>query len=287
MARVTSAWTDRHGCVAAALVAAALAGGLATRATGPYAAVGLFATAVTVLAALALDALGGLVAGLAGAALVIAARQLGGDWDRPDFPLAVALTGALLAAGWSSGLAGRRLRQRQDEPLVTSVAAPAYGSLGLLPADLARGRLEEEIARARRHRRPLTVVLVRLQVTDERLSDNARRALERTVARLVESLVPETAVPFALAPDQVGAILPEVDEAAAWEVLGPIVDAATRASFSDREEGERRSVVDCTELQVGLAPLTADLEDADRLLTAVRRSAGFEQPAPVLGASAS
>ncbi len=74
MVRVTSAWTDRHGCVAAALVAAALAGGLATRATGPYAAVGLFATAVTVLAALALDALGGLVAGLVGAALVIAAR---------------------------------------------------------------------------------------------------------------------------------------------------------------------------------------------------------------------
>ncbi len=199
---MTSGWTDAQRAAAPALVVAAVTGGLAARASSPYDVVGIAVAALTVLVALWVDAFGGIAAGLAGAAAVIAARLLGDQWTAGDFPLALALTAALLVLGWLTGILGARLRGHTDEEIPASVAAPAYGSLGLLPEDLARARLDEEIVRARRHRRPLTVVLLHTTITDVSLSAPARRAAQRTVARLVETLVPETAVPFALAEER-------------------------------------------------------------------------------------
>jgi hypothetical protein len=118
----------------------------------------------------------------------------------------------------------------------------------------------------------LTVVLLSAEAIDPTLSDVGRGALHRTVARLVEALVPDSAVPFALAPDEVGAILPETDEHDAWELLGPLVDAAGRASFTIREQDERRALADCGELHAGLVSLSDDVLDADGLLAAVRRT---------------
>lgn len=277
---MTWAWTEAQRAVAVLAAGTAATGGLAAAASSPYDVVGVLSAALTVAAALTLGALGGLAAGLGGAALVIAARRTGGAWTPDDLPLALALTGAFLVLGWLGGAAGKRLRRVGSEtPPAAAGAAPAYGSLGLLPADLAQARLDEEIARARRHRRPLTLVLLRIRITEDGLSEGARRAALRTGARLVESLLPDTAVPFALAPDEVGAILPEADEAAAWELLGPVVDAASRASFSVRESDERRSLVDCAELQAGLLPLTRQNDDAGAALAALRRSVSGAEPA--------
>lgn len=279
MARLTSAWTDRHLTVLCGLLAAAVSGGLAVLARSPYDLLGLALVGLTIVVALRLDAFGGIVTGFCAAAALIAARRLGGRWDEDDFLLALALTGALVALGWLVGAVATSLGERAAGP-GPAAAAPVFGSLGLLPADLALARLDEEVTRAQRHRRPLTVVLLHTDITDESLSLSARTAVWRTVGRLVESLVPETAVPFALAPDQVGAVLPEVDEAAAWELLGPLIDAAGRASFTVRELDQRRSLVDCAEVHAGLVGLSPSHPDADQLLAAVRQVAVADrQPA--------
>ena len=268
MARVTTDWTEQHISVAGAMLSTAITGGLAALGEGPYAVWGIAALLLTVLGAMATDAFGGIVAGFVGAAVVITARQLGGAWTPADFGQALALSFCLVVVGWATGIASVRMRPAVDVRAVAD-AEPAFGSLGLLPAPLALARLDEEVTRARRHGRPLTVVLLLTEATDPELTWAARSALHRTVARLVESLVPDTAVPFALAPDEVGAILPETDEQAAWDLLGPVVDAAGRASFTVREQDDRRSLADCAELHAGLVQLSDDTPDADRLLAAL------------------
>jgi len=269
VARLTTDWTDQHISVTGALLAAGTTGGLAALGEGTYALWGLGALALTLLGAMATDAFGGIVSGFVGAAAVIAARRLGGDWTTADFALAASLSSCLVVVGWATGVASVRMRPTLAVRALAD-AEPAFGSLGLLPAPLALARLDEEITRARRHGRPLTVVLVSAEATDPDVSGAGRSALHRTVARLVESLVPDTAVPFALSPEEVGAILPETDEHAAWELLGPVVDAAARASFTVRDQDERRSLVDCAELHAGLVSLSDELPDADRLLAALQ-----------------
>ncbi len=269
MARVTTDWTEQHISVVGAMLTAAITGGLAALGEGPYAVWGIAALLLTIVGAMATDAFGGIVAGFVGAAVVIMARQVGGAWTPADFALALSLSWCLVVVGWATGIASVRMRPAIDVRAVAD-AEPAFGALGLLPAPLALARLDEEVTRARRHGRPLTVVLISVEATDPTLSGAARSALHRTVARLVESLVPDSAVPFALAPDEVGAILPGTDGQAAWGLLGPVVDAAGRASFTVREQDERRSLVDCAELHAGLVSLSEDSPDADRLLAVLQ-----------------
>ena len=271
MARLTTDWTDQHVAVAGAAVTASITGAVAGLGEDPYVLWGIVALTLTILGALSTDTFGGLVSGFVGAAVVVAARQVAGDWTREIFGLALALSVCLVVVGWMTGFASTRLRAVRGAPASgASDTEPAFGSLGLLPPPLALVRLDEEVSRAQRHGRPLTVVLLRTEVTDPALSAAARSGLYRTVARLVESLVPETAVPFALAPDQVGAILPETDVTAAWELLGPVVDTADHASFAVRDQEERRSVSDCAELLAGMVPLSEEHPDADSIVAGLQ-----------------
>jgi GGDEF domain-containing protein len=282
--RLTLGWTDRHVAVAVAVVAAGITGVLTRDERAPFHLVVGIALVVTVWLALSLNVFGGMAAGVAAAAGVIAVKQWSGAWDEDVFLGSVESTLGLVVVGGLVGMAGSRLRGRGvvDGP----GPAPAYGSLGLLTAEVALSRLDEEIARARHHARPLTVVLIRTDTTDQTLSQGARLRAHRTVARLLESLLRETDVPFALTTDEVGAILPETNAETAWQLVGPLMDAATRASFTVREEDQRRSLADCAELHAGLVSLSEDCADADELMAAARQSVREDKASP-LGPEAS
>jgi GGDEF domain-containing protein len=267
---MTSGWTDRHVVVALAVLAAALTGVLTRGEPAPFHLVVGAALAVTTIVALPLTPFGGMTTGLVGAAAVIAAKQWWGNWDQQAFLVSLETTVGLIVVGGLVGLAGSGLRERGRRN--RHGVEPAYGSLGLLTADLALSRLDEEIARAQRHSRPLTVVLARTDITDPALGAGARARAHRTVARLVESLLRDTDIPFALDADEVGAILPETDIEGAWQLVGPLVDAATRASFTIRENEERRSLADCAELHAGMVTLSDEVANADDLLAAARRA---------------
>jgi GGDEF domain-containing protein len=267
---MTSGWTERHAIVALAVVAAAVTGVLTRGEPKPFHLVVGAALIVTTIVALLLTPFGGMVTGLAAAAAVIAIKQWWGDWDQQAFLVSLQTTVGLVVVGGLVGMVGSALRGRGRQN--RHGVKPAYGSLGLLTAETALSRLDEEIARARRHSRPLAVVLVRTDITDPTLGAAVRVRAHRTVARLVESLLRDTDIPFALDTDEVGAILPETDVNSAWQLVGPLVDAATRASFTVREDDERRSLADCAELHAGVVSLSEEVASADDLLVAARRA---------------
>jgi hypothetical protein len=114
MARLTTVWTEQHVSVIGAILCAAVTGGLAALAQGPYAVWGVAALLLTIVGAMATDAFGGIVSGFVGAAVVIAARQFGGAWTTADFALALALSVSLVVAGWATGVVSVRLRPALD-----------------------------------------------------------------------------------------------------------------------------------------------------------------------------
>jgi GGDEF domain-containing protein len=278
MRTLMSGWTEQHVPIALALVVATLAGGVAVVQPGPYPLVGVAAVLVTALGALFLDAFSGLVLGVGAAAAMILSRRLTDQWTPESFRTSLSLVTCLIVLGWlvgmvSAGIHGRRNAESGGDGAVT----PAYGSLGLLTEDVAVARLEDEVGRARSHHRPLAVVVIGVRITDDGLDPLARDAAHRAVARLVETLLRDTDVPFALRPDELGAILPETDAAGAWDVVGPVLDAATRAAFTVRQRDDRRNLVECAELSAGLAVMTDQLTDAASLLDAAREAARMEQ----------
>lgn len=278
MERLISGWTERHVPVALALAAAVLGGAIAMTGPAPHHLVAVGAVLATALLALFFDAFGGLVIGVAAAAVTVAVKQLRDEWTPLAFGTSVALVVVLTGLGWLAGMVSGGLhRTRGSGPGSSEGLGPAYGSLGLLTAEVARARLDEEVTRARRHGRPLTVAVLRIRITDDSLDDRARTAARRAAARLVETLLRETDVPFELSEDELAAILPETDGVAAWDVIGPVLDAASRAAFTVREADERRSLVDCAELHVGLAVLGPSLGDADSLVAAARKSARVDE----------
>ncbi|WP_448614395.1 hypothetical protein [Modestobacter sp. URMC 112] len=278
MSKLMSGWTEQHALVALALVVAVLGGAVAAVEPGPHSLVGVGAVVATALGALFFDAFGGLVVGLLAAAAVVGSRQLADRWTAESFAVALTLVVTLVTLGWLVGMVGAGIHRRRGRgDGGEGAASPAYGSLGLLTPEVAAVRLEEEVARARRHHRPLTAVVIRVSVTEQTLDPATRGAAQRAVARLVETLLRDTDVPFALGPGELGAILPETDATTAWDVVGDVLDAATKAAFTVREQDERRALVDCAELHAGLASLSDDLAEPGPLLEAARRAAGADE----------
>jgi GGDEF domain-containing protein len=210
---------------------------------------------------------------VAGAAIVIAAKETAGAWTAGNFLVSLGTTITLITSAWlagmvSSDLHGRTSRSNDDEAL-----SPAYGSLGLLDLDAALARLEEEIARANAHHRPLSVAVVEVRLAGAALDETARSSAERAVARLMETLVRDTDVPFAVRPHVLGVIMPESDRVMAWEVLGRVLDAAADAAFTVRERDERLKLGACAELHAGIVTLSRRIATAEKLIETAQRSA--------------
>lgn len=278
VAPVTSGWTRRHSAVALAMGAACSGVLVGLVEPSPYGWVVAGVVALVAVSALATDALTGIVVGLVGAAALIGAKQIGGVWRAEWFWPSLMESLILLVVGMASGRAGqqlhdsRRKSRRPDGPTADpsgdAGTSAAFGSLGLLPADLALVRLEDEVERAKDHERPLSVVLFGVEVTEGALSQEARRAALRAVVRAVDSRLRDTDVPFALTESELGAVLPEADTGGAWDRVGPIMDACQVMSFRDRSVPAPRALADTVELRVGIAVLGIHGESAEGLLDA-------------------
>lgn len=271
--RVTRGWTDVHAGVALCATLAAVAGLLGGLESGPMRLMVLGVAVVCVVVGLYFDGFAGVVIGLLAGTAAVVVKRYAGVWNREQFLLATAIAAGFLVLGWSAGLVGTRLRElvRASE-MPRAEVRPAFGSLGLLAEERARPRLDDEITRARAHKRALGVLIIHVRVTNPDLDAAARQAVRRALARLVESLLRHTDVPFALQPDEFGAILPETDQVRGWGVVGPLVEAAGRSTFTDRDSGTRRSIADCAELYAALTFLTDDIADADEMIARARSS---------------
>lgn len=276
MVRVTWAWTDRHTAVAVmvtTILAASLAG-LTERPPVPFAVA--TAVAVCALVSLTADGFGGAVVGIVCAAGLVAWRRLTGHWEAPDFVAALIETVAIVAVGVTAGLVGSRLRS-QSAANMPSPFEPVYGSLGLFGQDAAMARLTEEVERARDNRRPLCLVLLDLDITNPDLPKDGASAALRAAARIVESRVGDGDVPFALAVDRLGVVLPEATSAKAWDIVGDILHAMADARFTFGSDREQRLMTDDLDVNVGLAQFGPSLPTTEALLDAA--VAALEEPA--------
>ncbi len=255
--------------VAAAFLVAAVASTAGVAASTGVAVGVAAAVAVTAVIALFLDHFAGAVVGLAASAVVILGRRISGSWDDDAFWLALLQTVALMATGIAAGGAGVALRRTAATPVGPAmVPEPAFGSLGLLDADIAFERLKEEVDRAQAHGRPLSLVVVDIHLIDPDISNEARRSAHRAVSRLFESRIGDRNVPFALSEARLAAILPETSPAEAWDSVGSVLDGIVGGRFSVRNEQDDRALADTVELAVGLAEIGPGIAGADALLDA-------------------
>jgi GGDEF domain-containing protein len=142
----------------------------------------------------------------------------------------------------------------------------------MLPADLALVRLEEEVVRAGVYDRPLSVMLVDINLLDRDIDAASRDEVARGVARLTESLLRETDVPFALSPQRVGAILPETGSVAATIAIGRVLEAIGTATYTDRRVRSRRPVASVAGVQAVAVSLSDAYRTARELLDAATAS---------------
>lgn len=276
MRALTPAWTERHTAVAVAMATGTAAQLVALGEDGPVAWWVAAAVAVTALGALAFDGWGGALVGLFVAVGLVAVRRATGHWSAEVFWPAALETAACIGLGACSGAAGSLLRRRGGAT-TGSLFHPVHGSLGLIGAEAALGRLEEELARGRRLQRPVALVLLDIEPTDSSLPAEGRTAARRAVARLVESRVAEQDVPFALAEDRLGVICPETSPTMVWEMVGRVLESLRTATFTFGTDRTARALVDAVDVTVGIAhqsekrATAADvLDDAVAVLTRAR-----------------
>lgn len=255
--------------VAAAFVIALIASTAGVAASTGVAVGVAAAVAVTAVIALFLEQFAGAVVGLAAAAVVILGRRITGSWDDDAFLLALVQTLALVATGIAAGRAGVALRRAApDRSGDALLPEPVFGSLGLLDADIALERLEEEVDRAQAHGRPLSLVVIDVHQLDPKSAPDVRHSACRGVSRIFESRIGHRDVPFALSEDRLAAILPETTAGEAWERVGMVLEAVASGTFTVRGEGEERALADTVELAVGLAESGPGVVGADALLDA-------------------
>jgi GGDEF domain-containing protein len=236
------------------------------------------ALAFAFVAGLLGDAWFGIVIGLAASAGLTLTRQIQGTWLPSHFGTAAIETVAVMTTGWSAGWAGGFIRSSRGRSSDRVDAPGVFGSLGMVPWDMAQTRLQEEVARATMYGRPLSLLMLDIELMGPDLDDQSRHEVNRGVARITESRLRDTDVPFAVSAQRMGAILPETDHAAATIAVGRILEAVVDATYMDRVTGTRGSVGEVASVRVGVASLGGSVRDAAQLTAAAMET--VMKPAP-------
>ena len=280
--RLTTAWTDAHLWLIIVAAGLVTLGNVATAGTHETPQVGMVTIAASIAAfALATftDAFGGLIVGLAAAALYTAMHQYVPDAHPVGFFTQALTIVLMLLVGLASGLVADRIRRgrRMAARVGSQAVAPVEGSLGLISASDAAVILDDERVRAALHERPLCQAVVEVQITDQRLREEDQRRARRTVARALEAELRVTDVVYVTDEGHFGVILPETTAAAAQDMIEPALMLARAATFADRTAGQRRMLGDVAEVEVLVTALVSPAGQPIRNVTAGR-------PAPRAGA---
>lgn len=269
--RLMQGWTKTESLVVLATAFAVLGASAANWSGGSWASVAIpVLVLLTFTAGLAFDPFVATLVGLGAAALVIWLKQLVGVWSEAELVTSALQVVLILFTAGVAGMAGRHLRAHAPRGDVLSGPEelyPAFGSLGLLHPDLGEARLEEEIDRAGRYERPVAVLRLATEPTgEEPLGARVADAIERTSARVIESLLRVTDVPFAYEGDCIVALLPETDRVGAERLAERIEEALSDATFVIRPEGTRLCLADYAHIRIGIAAYPEDGRTVSDLL---------------------
>lgn len=283
MNRLTPVWTRVHPRLVAALalpiIGAALAAAVERPAVAAAFAALFYAAAI---AGLMLDTFVAILASIGIAALAVVMKRFFGAWTTESFVVSVAELLLLVATAAAFGVAASALRRVNRVATERSPEDAAFGSLGLLGAELGELRLTAEVERAAKYNRPLSL----LGVTTEELPESGlaaehREAIHRTVARLIDSMLRVTDVAFASGPDRVVLVLPETRLQDAWLLMARISDAVNEATFVAGPPRERKPFSDYARVHLAAATYPQHGASARALLDAT-----FRQGAPTAASAA-
>lgn len=161
------------------------------------------------------------------------------------------------------------------------------GGSGLLPREVAELRLQEELGRAKLFRRPLGLLLIEIAAhQDQQIEPADLEEVDRAITRQLSSASLLHDIPFRLAADSVGLIMPERN----WEQLyidaDKIIEAINGAALVD-ELGGTRSVLRYAGIQYGLGTYQGEPgeEQEVNLLRAARDSLSISRDTAVLGSA--
>lgn len=272
--RLTSGWTDLHVSLFLALTALGLSAGQIGQHPRDLAiAMGLIATAVVVGASFT-DGMGGLVAGLAGGAASLAFQGFAGHLSGHSFGHSALEFGLIVILGAAVGASMDRVHRskRVSERLAESAVSASQGSLGLLTAADAELRLDEERTRADLHHRPLSTARIGVTFCDDNLDAADRQRTMRAVARIIETDIRATDIPYAIDEFTIGVILPETPHDIAADVIESTLMLARHNTFADRSHRERRTVDDVADITVEVAAVNAGPSEEETASTSGDRN---------------
>ena len=228
-------------------------GGRAEQAAGVAGAVVVAIAAAVFVGAWFTDAFGGLVVGLSGAAAASVVVSRSPEKFSADGLVVGSGIGLMVVLGLVVGLIAawaRRRRRLSSARSSDGRSQAAQRSIGMLSPAAGALRLEEELARASLHTRPLVLATFGIDVHDDTLGADDIDRLRRAVARIIETALHPTDIPYAIGDRSFAVIMPEVGVDEAASVLAPVVAAAEHATFAARGDGRRMAVTDVAEIRV-------------------------------------
>ena len=277
MNRLIPVWTDTHTRALLMVVHVAIGIAVVTQGGGGDLWFSLIVASLfvlTVIVGLAFDWLIVLATGFACATLLFFLRPPATHPNQVEFSGGLLSAFFLVSSGMAAQFAGDRTRRMDAPPSEDSApsppgaGAPVFGSLGLLRGDLGELRLEEEIDRARRYGRPLSVGRVALDYR-EGIGADEREGAGRAVTRLLESTLRTTDVVYAyVGTGGIIAIFPETGEEGAWLLLSRIVDGTVDATTHVGPENARRPIREFATPHFAIASFPRDGDSATELLEA-------------------
>lgn len=222
---------------------------------------------------------GGLVAAAAGVVTITLLNQYAGIYAREN---AVAIIAAELAAFLLIGpLAGRlgrsisRVQRKADRWLERAEELSVYDeSFGTLKPAWALTRLDEEVMRAQRFQRPLSIALLQLQANpDVPTGQHTHRiAALQAVMRVARAATqPPTLITHA-GDDQVLMILPEQDTTQAQSVIAALQQRFEREVYfpPTGDQALGKPIREWGQLHVSLVSLNGTSETGETLLAKAR-----------------
>lgn len=278
MSRLTPVWTSLHSLFVLAIAPVALGTAVISWAEDLWLALGIaMLFAATAAVGLAFDPFIGLVVGLAGASSVVLLKQIAGAWNPVTFVGSLGEVILLFLTGAVAGFVGSRLRgqalpgRTEDD----DAGSPFAGSLGILPRHMGELRFEEEVDRARRYGRALSLLRINIDMhagEDTRAQPAEAEAVMRAVARLVENLTRVTDIPFSCGSNSFAIIFPETAITGALTLASHLVDAILTATVATRADGGRRRIGEFAGVRLGVAAYPEHGDSAEALMESALRA---------------
>jgi GGDEF domain-containing protein len=222
---------------------------------------------------------GGLAASAVSVFVIVLINQYSGITARENSILNVAteLAAYFFVGPLAGGLASAidRVQREADRWLARAEELTVHDeTLGTLKPDWAIVRLDEEILRARRFKRPLSIALLELQSRAEKVARTERIAALEAVIRIARAVTQPPVLVTHSGGGQIMIVLPEhsIEQAQQSTAAIQAQTASEKYFTKDRSQVLGKPIGEWGDLKIGLAELNGHSESAQSLIEKAKQA---------------